>query len=189
MSNEELILERLSKIEEKMGGMCKSWEELAEFKQDAALLMNPAIRILTEELIEVESGFQLEDVFPLMKRTLRSLKNLTYALEQLENLIELWQNLEPLLKVAVPNLVRYLDELERQGVFRILKKMLTVEMLQFVDKLLDLPVDLHLEECKPCGPIGMLSGLRSDEGKQALGVILELTKALSKFRTEPVQVS
>jgi hypothetical protein len=67
--------------------------------------------------------------------------------------------------------------------------MLTVEMLQFVDKLLDLPADLRLEECKPCGPIGMLSGLRSAEGKQALGVILELTKSLSKLRAEPAQVS
>jgi hypothetical protein len=35
----------------------------------------------------------------------------------------------------------------------------------------------------------MLSGLRSDEGKQALGVILELTKSLSKLRAEPAQVS
>jgi hypothetical protein len=189
MTTEELLLAKITKMEEQMAGMNRSFEEMREFRQDVSLMLNPAIRILTGELVEVESGFQLEDFLPLMKRTLRSLRNLTYALEQLENGIELWQNLEPLMKVAVPNLIRHLDELEQQGVFRILKKLLSVEMLQFLDKLLDVPADLHLEECKPCGPFGMLSGLRSDEGKQALGVLLELTKAFSKLGAERPQMS
>jgi len=189
MSNEELILERLTRMEAQMNAMNRSWGELAELKTDLGLLMNPAIRLLTDELVEVESGFQLEDFLPLLKRSLRSLKNLTYSLEQLENLIELWQNLEPLLKIGVPTLIHFLDDLEQKGVFRIFNKLMNLGNLQLLDRILDIPQELHLEDCRSCGPFGVVSGLRSPEGKQGLGVLLELTKALSRLKPGPEQAA
>lgn len=49
--------------------------------------------------------FQFEDLFALMKGGLRSFRNITYALEQLENLIGLWDAMEPMMKSSVPNLI------------------------------------------------------------------------------------
>lgn len=134
MSGEELILERLEKIEAKLDRLAnlegrleefaRPWDSLADLGRDASLLVGPAARLLTEELAEVETGFQLEDILHMLKRLLLSFRHLTYALEQLENLIDLWRDLEPVLRLAVPHIIDKLDELEQQGIFRINKAML-----------------------------------------------------------------
>ena len=134
MSGEELILERLAKIEAKLDRLealeerleefARPWDSVADLGRDASLLVGPAAKLLTEELAEVETGFQLEDILALLKRLLLSFRHLTYALEQLENLIDLWRDLEPMLRLAVPHLIDKLDELEQQGIFRINKAML-----------------------------------------------------------------
>ena len=65
--------------------------------------MGPTVNLMTEELAEVETGFQLEDSFRLLKQLLLNMKNLTWSLEQMENLIDWWHDMEPLLKIAVPH--------------------------------------------------------------------------------------
>lgn len=215
MTPEEMILARLESIEGELQFLRKSSESAAELRKDLAPLFNSAFRILMEELGDVEFGFQLEDFFVLLKRGLRSIRNITYALEQLENLIDLWNAMEPMLKSTVPNLIDYLDNLERKGVFRTYKAMLEVrakvaahygpeeitdmgdgfvlflgflkklsnpEMIQFLNQLLDIPLELRLEEVKPLGPLGALAGLGSKEVRQGLGVMLELTKAVGKLK-------
>ena len=67
----------------------------------------------------MEIGFQMEDFFDLIKRLLPSLKYLSWSLDQLENLVDWWADMEPLLKLAVPKLIDYLDDLEQKGIFRI----------------------------------------------------------------------
>jgi uncharacterized protein YjgD (DUF1641 family) len=81
--------------------------------------MGPGARLLTEELGEVETAFQIEDVLALLKRLLLSFRHISWSLEQLENLIDWWQDMEPLLKIAVPHLIDKLDDLEQKGIFRI----------------------------------------------------------------------
>ncbi len=134
MTNEELILERLARIEERLEAVSRveqqlaafsgPWENLSDLGRDLSLLMEPAVRKLTEEMVEVEIGFQLEDLFVLIKRLLPSLKYLAWGLEQMENLVDWWQDMEPLLKIAVPKIVDQLDDLEQKGIFRINKAML-----------------------------------------------------------------
>ena len=215
MTPEEMILTRLESIEGELKVLRKSQESAAELRQDLAPLFNSAFRIVMEEMGQVEVGFQLEDLFALMKRGLRSIKNITYALEQLENVIELWKATEPMLKSSVPHLINYMDGLERKGVFRTYKAMLEVrakvaahygpeeiaamgegfvlflgflkklsnpEMIQFLNQLLDIPLELRLEEVKPLGPLGALSGLGSKEVRQGLSVMLELTKAVGRLK-------
>lgn len=129
MSDQDLILERLVRIEEKLDRMAaveakldsfaRPFDTLDDLRRDLSLLTSPAVKLLTEELAEVETGFQLEDILELMKKLLLSFRHLAWALEQLENLMEWWQDLEPLLKVAVPHLIDKFDDLEQKGIFRI----------------------------------------------------------------------
>lgn len=124
--NDELVLKRLEGLERQVGYLVdasKGWQEL---KHDLTPIFNDAFRLVMKELGQVEAGFQLEDVFALVKRGLRSIRNLTYTLEQLENIIDLWQTIEPLLHSAVPQVIHHLDELEQKGVFRIYKAMVEV---------------------------------------------------------------
>jgi uncharacterized protein YjgD (DUF1641 family) len=217
MTTEEMILDRLDRMEEQLGVLVKSQRRADELKQDLTPLMGSAFRHLMEEMGEVEFGFQLEDLYALVKQSLRSIRSLTYALKQLQNLIDLWQTVEPLLKSTVPNLIDYLDGLEQQGVFRtytamleirakvaaqygpeeitamgdgfvillsILKQLSHPEIVRFIGRLMEIPLEIKPEECKPTGPLGMVAGLADPEAKRGLGVMLELLKGLGRVKIE-----
>lgn len=121
MTNEELIMERLDRIEAQIAPLAESARGLNELKDDLMIVAQPASQMLIKELQDVESSFQLQDLVKLTKRMLRSVKNITFALEQLENLIDLATTAEPLLRTTVPQIIKYLDDLEQKGVFRIIK--------------------------------------------------------------------
>lgn len=213
-SKEDLLLERLERMEGQLQTLVKAQQGMAELKADVAPLMNSTIRLLIDELGVVESGFQLEDVFTLVKKAMRNLRKFTQALDMMENAFELWDCLEPMMKSAVPQLINYMDNLERKGVLRtyaamlevrakvaahydpeeiadmgdafvlmlsMLKKLSDPQMIDFMNRILELPMGINLKDAKPLGPLGMLSVMGSKEARQGLGVAMELTKALGRL--------
>ncbi len=126
MTNEALILEKLARIESQLEPIVKSRQAFLEFKEDLTPLGNTMVKLFIEELQEVETSFQIEDMMLFVKRLARNIRNLTWALKQLENIIEFINDLEPLMKSAVPQLIEHLDIMERRGVFRIITAMLDV---------------------------------------------------------------
>lgn len=126
MTTEEQILERLDRIEAQLAPMSVSAKGLNELKEDLIPLSGQAFRLLIRELEDVESGFQLEDLLALGKRFLRSVRDMQYALEQLENVVDFVLTIEPLIKSSVPQLINYLDDLEQRGVLRIIQSTLDV---------------------------------------------------------------
>ena len=126
MTTEEQILERLDRIEAQLVPVSASARGLNELREDLIPLSGQAFRLLIRELEDVESGFQLEDLLALMKRSLRSVKHMKFALEQLENIVDFVLTIEPLLKSSVPQLINYLDDLEQRGVLRIIQSTLDV---------------------------------------------------------------
>ena len=121
MTNEELILEKLERLETQIQPLIKTSEKFAELKNDLIPISNHATALLIKELTEVEAGFQLEDFVSLTKEAMRNTRNFTFALKQMASMIEFVKDLEPLLKSAVPQTIHYLNELEQKGVFRIIK--------------------------------------------------------------------
>jgi uncharacterized protein YjgD (DUF1641 family) len=225
MSDQTLILERLAKIEEKLDRVAaieerldtfaRPWDSVADLGKDLSLLMNPAVRLLIEELAEVESGFQMEDILTTVKRLLLSFRHLTWALEQLENLIDWWHDMEPMLKLAVPHFIEKLDELEQKGIFRINRAMIDMyakiaenyspedidamgdgfvrmhgiiqklsepATIRLLEQIMNLPAQMNLEEARPTGPLGMMLRLMNKDGRNGLGVAVEMTKALGKIK-------
>ena len=213
-SKEDLLLERLDRMEGQLNTLVKAQQGFTELKADIAPLMNSTVRLLIDELGVVESGFQLEDVFTLVKKAMRNLRKFTQALDMMENMFELWDCLEPMMKSAVPQLINYMDNLERKGVLRtyaamlevrakvaahydpeeiadmgdafvlmlsMLKKLSDPQMIDFMNRILELPMGINLKETKPLGPLGMLSVMGSKEARQGLGVAMELTKALGRL--------
>jgi uncharacterized protein YjgD (DUF1641 family) len=200
MNNDEKILERLARIEERLEGVSRletqlaafsrPFENLSDLGRDLSLLMEPSVRKLTEEMVE----------------------------EQLENLVDWWQDMEPVMKIAVPKIIDYLDSLEQKGIFRIngaviemygkiaatyqpedieamgdgfvrmhglVRKLSNPRLIQFLEKLADVPAEVRLEEAKPVGPMGLAWKMRSQECRQGLGIMLELTRALGKLAPAP----
>ena len=126
MTNEELILERLDRIEAQLAPISVTAGGIADLREDLIPLSGQAFRLLIRELEDVESGFQLEDLMALLKRSLRSIKHIIYSMEQLENIVDFTETIEPLLKSAVPQVINYLDDLEQRGVLRVITAMLDV---------------------------------------------------------------
>lgn len=121
MTNEELILKKLEDLEAKIDPIVKSRQAFMELKEDLMPLQHQAVQLIIQELQEVEAGFQLDDVFLLIKQAMRSMRNFIFAMKTMDSIVEFATDMEPLLKSAVPKIIESLDEMERQGVFRILK--------------------------------------------------------------------
>lgn len=126
MSNEELILDRLDRLEQDIAPMADSARSIVELREDLAPRVNEAVKALIEELVDVEADFQLEDLLFLIKKAMRNVRNFTFLLDQLKNLIDLALTAEPLLKSTVPQIIYYFDDLEQRGVFRVVNSALDV---------------------------------------------------------------
>lgn len=126
MSKEDLILEKLGKIEAELAVMREAREPMDDLIRDLNPIMKQALYALIKEFKDVEDSFQLEDLLPLFKKLLVNVNNLTWALEALETIIDMWHTMEPMMKSALHNTVRYLGTLEQKGVFRTYEAMLEV---------------------------------------------------------------
>jgi uncharacterized protein YjgD (DUF1641 family) len=121
MIHEEEILARLERLENQIAPMTETAHAVSELRDELAPRVNEAVHALIRELADVEADFQLEDLLHLVKKALRNTKNLSFTLDQLKNLIDFAVTIEPLLKSSVPQMIQYLDGLERSGVFRLLQ--------------------------------------------------------------------
>lgn len=120
MNHEEIIIARLERLEHEIMPMAETARAVGELRAELAPRVNEAVHALILELADVEADFQLEDLLFFIKKVLRNLKNFNFTIDQLKNVIDFAVNVEPLLKSTVPQLIVYLDDLERSGVFRML---------------------------------------------------------------------
>ena len=167
MNNEALILERLERLEQAIAPVTDSAKSVKELKEQLTPRVNEAVQALIVELADVEADFQLEDLTFFIKKLMRNVKNLTFLMEQLKNLIDFVQAVEPLLKTTVPHIISAFDQLEQKGLLRIVTKF---------------PAKVDLSQAQEVGLFGMLQALREKEIRQGLGVLLELTRGLSAVR-------
>jgi len=126
MNNEELILKRLDHLENEIAPVAESARSIRELRDELEPRLNEAVQALIVELADVEADFQIEDLLFLMKKSMRNVRNFTFALEQLKNLIDFALTVEPLLKTTVPEIITYFNKLEQKGVFNLFPVMMKV---------------------------------------------------------------
>ena len=215
MNNEQVIMEQLDHLGQEIAILTDSARSLRELRDDLSPRVNETVKVLIEELAEIEADVQFEDLVSLLKNLMRNVRNLTWSVHQLKDLIDFIRTVEPLLKSVVPQAIIYLDKLEQQGVFLVLanmmgvlekiaetytpedieqignglvplvgvvKKLTAPEALNLLDKAAEVPARVDLSQAKAVGPFGMLFALGNSEVKQGMGVVLELTKALSLLK-------
>ena len=120
MTDLQTIDQRLDRLERQMAPLAESARALSELREELAPRVNEAVYALIAELADVEADFQLEDLIFLLKKSMRNVRNLSFALDQLKNLTDFAFTAEPLMKSSVPPVIFFLDELEQKGVFRLL---------------------------------------------------------------------
>jgi len=126
MKNEEIILDRLDQLKDEIAPVAASARSIHELREELAPRVNEAVKALIIELADIEADFQLEDLLFLIKKALRNVRNLTFGLDQLKNIIDFVLIAEPLFKSTVPQVILYLDDLERKGVFNFMASSLNV---------------------------------------------------------------
>lgn len=92
----------------------QEWDEL---KNDLIPIGNDIFRLTVEQLEEVQSHAQIEDILRLLKRLLRNTRTLEQMLDQLESMSELWNDLSPLSQDAFLSLMNQLNQMEQKGYF------------------------------------------------------------------------
>ena len=167
----EIILDRLESLEQKINPIAESAQSIKELKEQLTPRVNEAVKALITELVDIEDDFQLEDLIFFIKKVLRNIKNLTFALDQLKNLIDFATAVEPLLKTTVPQIIASLDELEQKGLLRIFSHV---------------PSKIDFRNSNDVSMIGLVKALGDPEVKAGMGILLELTKGLSAMKNEPV---
>ncbi len=183
LSREDLILERLARLEEKITPLSESARSVSELREELAPRVNEAVHALIVGLADVEADFQLEDLSYLMKKVLRNINNLNFTLDQLKNFIDFALTAEPLLKSSVPQLIMALDELEQQGVFRMMGVM--------VDVLRKIAATYSTAEIQQIGDglvrlLGIVRKLTTPEALELLERAAEIPAGVDVSRARPV---
>jgi len=128
MNQEDTIQKRLERLEQQIAPVADSARSISELREELAPRVNEAIKALIVELADIEADFQLEDLLFLIKKVLRNVRNLTYSIDQLKNIIDFVLIAEPLLKSTVPQMIYYMDDMEQRGVFTLLSS--SMEMIK-----------------------------------------------------------
>jgi uncharacterized protein YjgD (DUF1641 family) len=126
MNQEDTILNRLEQLGQQIAPVADSARSISELREELAPRVNEAVKALIVELADIEADFQLEDLLYFIKKILRNIRNLTYSMDQLKNIIDFVLIAEPLLKSTVPQMIFYMDDLEQRGVFTLLRSTMEV---------------------------------------------------------------
>jgi uncharacterized protein YjgD (DUF1641 family) len=92
-------------------------DEMEELKRDLIPIANHMIKLTIDELAEVGSEFQAEDLLFMLKRLLRDTRLIVDGLDRLESMAELFDETQRLSKQVFNQAVMKLDHLEREGYF------------------------------------------------------------------------
>ena len=92
----------------------QEWDEL---KNDLTPVVSEVYNLSVQQLEEVESYVQLEDMVRLIKRLMRNTRNLEQMLDQIESLTDLSREVAPLSRDVFITAMTQLDEMERKGYF------------------------------------------------------------------------
>jgi uncharacterized protein YjgD (DUF1641 family) len=88
-----------------------------ELLRDLTPVVNEAFRLSVEQLEEVEQYVDLSDLFNILKRVLRSGRNIEKMLDQLESLMDFSETVGPITDQAFSQAVDVLATMEHKGYF------------------------------------------------------------------------
>jgi uncharacterized protein YjgD (DUF1641 family) len=167
--------------------------ELAEIEadvqfEDMVLLLKNLMRNVRNLNWSIDQLKNLIDFLRTVEPLLKSaVPQAIYVLDQLEQQ-GVFQVLSTMLGVVQRIADTYTPEdMEQIGnglvaLAGVAKKLTAPEALRLLDKAAEVPATVDLSQAKAVGPIGMLFALGNSEVKQGMGVVLELTKGLSRLK-------
>ena len=119
-----LINDKVDQLAQQIGYLTEQAEaqqrrvrEFDELKADLIPIGNQLIHLTINELEEIGSDFELEDLFYLLKRVLRNTHLILSMMDRFESLMGIADEVELLGKQVFSSAVEALDQLEQTGLF------------------------------------------------------------------------
>ncbi|HEY42650.1 MAG TPA: DUF1641 domain-containing protein [Anaerolineae bacterium] len=112
-----LLHEKIDYLTEQFEAQQRQREAWDELKQDLIPITNHMIKLSINELEEIGTDFELEDLLFLLKRFLRNTHLWMHLLDRLEAIMDLADEASVLGKQAFANTIETLHQLERVGYF------------------------------------------------------------------------
>jgi hypothetical protein len=112
-----LLHQKLDYLTEQLEAQRQQQEGINELMHDAVPVVNHMIKLSIDELAEIGTDFQLEDLTFLLKRVLRDTRMLVGLLDQVEAVAELAEEGQVMGKRIFHQVTMELDRLEREGYF------------------------------------------------------------------------
>lgn len=152
----------------------KTLNALLDLKKDMVPISKQAFNEAINGLDSVGHGFELDDLFMLLRQTVLNLGNLAEGLKTLNAAMEFKSDAGEISKQAMDMAIEQLDQLGRAGVFEGLGK-----LAQVGQKMTAAAADLDFSKAKPItGLFGMLGALKDPQVQKGLGVAMQLAGLL-----------
>ena len=116
-----LLHQKIDYLTEQLEAQRQQQEGMNELMHDAVPIVNHMIKLSINELAEIGTDFQLEDLTFLLKRVLRDTRMLVGLLDQVEAVAELAEEGQVMGKRIFHQVTMELDRLEREGYFGFLR--------------------------------------------------------------------
>jgi hypothetical protein len=173
-------------------------QERTELIDDVVPIANQAIGIVTEQLDEIQEYIDLCDILRLVKRLLRSGRNIDRMLDQLESFMDLAQTAGPLATSVFEKITDQLETAEQRGYFALAKggaqaidKVAASLTPEDVDRLADNLVVLvgafrDLDEPAEPSTRSLFKQIRDPDVRRGLAVMMRVLRAIgAEATTEP----
>ncbi|KUK54943.1 MAG: Uncharacterized protein XD77_0767 [Marinimicrobia bacterium 46_47] len=174
----EKIHEKLDFLTEQVMITRRRQEELQELKEDLTPVVSDLFQTAVQELDDVSVYFSYEDLLFLVKKLLRNTRTLIGLFEQLESVNDFVNDVMPLTKDMFDATLEKMDELEKKGVFKLLK-----EGEGMADKALMAYTSGDLEAPEKISLFRLLRELNQPEVKRTLYVLFSVLKTLGSQPT------
>ncbi|MGB2962732.1 MAG: DUF1641 domain-containing protein [Anaerolineales bacterium] len=157
-------------------------QEFEELKDDLIPIGNQLVQLTINELAEIGTDFELEDLLFLLKRVLRNTQLILAMMDRLEALMGVADEVELLGKQVFSTIVEALDKLERDGFFtqatEILQTLTKRETMEDLNQALQAFYVDPEETPKTPSPFRLLRELNQPETRRGIGRLLQILKTL-----------
>lgn len=153
--------------------------ELDELKADLIPIGNQLIKLTINELAEIGTEFELEDLIYLLKRVLRNTQLILTMMDRFEALMGIADEMELLGKQVFSTTIEGLDRLEREGFFAIARESWGV--LEKIVAEID-PADIRSigEDSGSPSSIALLRELNQPEVRKGMARLLQIVKVMGR---------
>ena len=117
------INRKLDLILEEIELQKKHRREMEDLKDDLFRVGKDLYETAVVELEEVHDHIQTGDILHLGKKLLRNVNNLNKAFDQIESTRDFLQDVSPLVRESIIDLMNKMDEFDRKGYFQFIKEM------------------------------------------------------------------